>query len=277
MWPRYAKEATATRYHLALRCEIYPQNLSAACHARHQNKPIADTGAIVGFEALLRWDHPIAGSVPPEVFVPMAEADGLMGEIGEWVLEQACRQALTWPAHFTVAVNLSPAEFLRKGLTDRVAQTLDLVGLSPERLELEITESVLTERTRNNLDTLYTLELLGVRISLDEFGTHYSSLAYLKHFPFDTIKIDRYFIRDVETGEKSQTIVRSIIALAHGLGMRVENQGQATWLEKRQCDRLQGNLLSAPMSSQRIEDFLRNFCVAAQEPTSTLDDPSRAR
>ncbi len=230
-------------------------------------QPIAETGAIVGFEALLRWDHPIAGSVPPEVFVPMAEADGLMGEIGEWVLEQACRQALTWPAHFTVAVNLSPAEFLRKGLTDRIAQTLDLVGLSPERLELEITESVLLERTRNNLDTLYTLELLGVRISLDEFGTRYSSLAYLKHFPFDTIKIDRYFIKDVETDEKSQTIVRSIIALAHGLGMRVtaegvENQGQTAWLEKRHCNRLQGNFLRAPMSSERIDDFLRNFRVA---------------
>jgi len=224
-------------------------------------QPIAETGAIVGFEALLRWDHPIAGSVPPEVFVPMAEADGLMGEIGEWVLEQACRQALTWPAHFTVA------EFLRKGLTDRIAQTLDLVGLSPERLELEITESVLLERTRNNLDTLYTLELLGVRISLDEFGTRYSSLAYLKHFPFYTIKIDRYFIKDVETDEKSQTIVRSIIALAHGLGMRVtaegvENQGQTAWLEKRHCNRLQGNFLRAPMSSERIDDFLRNFRVA---------------
>lgn len=106
-----------------------------------------------------------------------------MGEIGEWMLEQACRQAVTWPAHVTVAVNLSPAEFLRKGLTDRVAQILDSTGLPPERLELEITESVLLERTTNNLDTLHTLEVLGVRISLDDFGTRYSSLAYLKNFP----------------------------------------------------------------------------------------------
>ncbi|CAN7753320.1 putative bifunctional diguanylate cyclase/phosphodiesterase [Mesorhizobium sp. LjNodule214] len=232
-------------------------------------QPMAESGSIVGFEALLRWQHPFAGIIPPSMFIPMAEADGLMGEIGEWVLEQACRQAVTWPAHFTVAVNLSPAEFLRKGLIDRVAQILDSAGLPPEHLELEITESVLLERTTNNLDTLHTLEVLGVRISLDDFGTRYSSLAYLKNFPFDTIKIDRYFIKDVETDVKSQTIVHSIIALAHGLGMRVtaegvENAHQAAWLRKRGCDRLQGNLLSTPMSAESIQNFLLISSLAIQ-------------
>ncbi|MDE3820630.1 putative bifunctional diguanylate cyclase/phosphodiesterase [Sinorhizobium meliloti] len=252
--------------------EMLRRSLRVALQERQffiEYQPLANAGVIVGFEALLRWQHPYAGIVPPNVFIPMAETDGLMGEIGEWVLEQACRQAAAWPAHFTVAVNVSPAEFLRKGLTDRVASILDFADLPPERLELEITESVLLERTTNNLDTLHTLEVLGVRISLDDFGTRYSSLAYLKNFPFDTIKIDRYFIRDVATDEKSQTIVRSIIALAHGLGMRVtaegvETEAQANWLQKRGCDRLQGNLLSVPMSPDAIEGFLRQASLATQ-------------
>lgn len=218
--------------------------------------------SIVGFEALLRWRHPLVGLIPPSVFIPMAESDGLMSEIGQWVLEQACRAAATWPAHFTVAVNLSSAEFLREGLTDRVAQTLDAVGLRADRLELEITESVLLERTTNNLDTLNTLNVLGVQISLDDFGTYYSSLSYLKNFPFDTIKIDKYFIKDLESDEKSQTIVRFIIALAHGLGMSVtaegvETRGQITWLQKEGCDQLQGYFLGVPMPAGAIEEFLR--------------------
>lgn len=218
--------------------------------------------SIVGFEALLRWRHPIVGLIPPSAFIPMAESDGLMSEIGQWVLEQACRTATTWPAHCTVAVNLSPAEFLREGLTDRVAQTLDAVGLRADRLELEITESVLLERTINNLDTLNTLNVLGVQISLDDFGTYYSSLSYLKNFPFDTIKIDKYFIKDLENDAKSQTIVRFIIALAHGLGMRVtaegvETRAQMTWLQKEGCDQLQGYFLGIPMPAGAIDAFLR--------------------
>ncbi|MDW9621412.1 EAL domain-containing protein [Sinorhizobium meliloti] len=247
--------------------EMLRRSLRVALQERQfflEYQPLVESNAIVGFEALLRWQHPYAGTVPPSLFIPMAEADGLMGEIGEWALDQACRQAVTWPEHFTVAVNLSPAEFLRKGLTDRIARTLDAAGLPPERLELEITESVLLERTINNLDTLHTLEVLGVKISLDDFGTQYSSLAYLKNFPFDTIKIDRYFIKDVETDDKSQTIVRAIIALAHGLGMRVTAEGvetadQANWLRNQGCDRLQGNLFSAPIPAGSMEKFLRQI------------------
>ncbi|WEX74986.1 EAL domain-containing protein [Sinorhizobium numidicum] len=223
--------------------------------------------AIVGFEALVRWRHPFGGIIPPSVFIPMAESDGLMSEIGQWVLGQACRAAMNWPSHFTLAVNLSPAEFLREGITDRVAQTIDAVGIRPERLELEVTESVLLERTTNNLDTLNTLNVLGVQISLDDFGTFYSSLSYLKNFPFDTIKIDKYFIKDLESDEKSQTIVRFIIALAHGLGMSVtaegvETRGQAAWLFKEGCDRLQGYFLGAPMPAAAIQDFLRRASFA---------------
>ncbi|MFB9950115.1 putative bifunctional diguanylate cyclase/phosphodiesterase [Rhizobium puerariae] len=236
--------------------------------------------SIAGFEALLRWRHPLVGIIPPGVFIPMAEADGLMSEIGQWTLEQACRAAMSWPSHFTVAVNLSPAEFLHAGLTDRIAQTLDLVGIRADRLELEITESVLLERTINNLDTLNTLKMLGVQISLDDFGTYYSSLSYLKNFPFDTIKIDQYFIKDLEGDKKSQTIVKSIIALAHGLGMNVtaegvETAGQAAWLNKAACDRLQGYFLSDSMPAEKIGAFLAEFSTTV--PPKGFPAPRRTR
>ncbi|WP_434729453.1 putative bifunctional diguanylate cyclase/phosphodiesterase [Rhizobium binae] len=224
-------------------------------------QPIAEGGCIVGFEALLRWHHPLLGKIPPASFIPMAEADGMMPEIGAWVLEQACHEAMKWPESCIVAVNLSAAEFLTSGLTDRISQTLDLVGLPPERLELEITESVLLERTVNNIDTLNTLNVLGIRISLDDFGTEYSSLSYLKTFPFDTIKIDKYFITDLETDLKSQAIVRCIVNLAHDLDMQVtaegvETPGQAEWLHSVGCDRLQGYLLSRPLAVEAIDEFI---------------------
>ncbi|MEB3042506.1 GGDEF-domain containing protein [Rhizobium sophoriradicis] len=224
-------------------------------------QPIAEDRCIVGFEALLRWHHPLLGKIPPAVFIPMAEADGMMPDIGAWVLEQACREAVKWPENYLVAVNLSAAEFLTSGLTDRISQTLDLVGLPPDRLELEITESVLLERTVNNIDTLNTLNVLGIRISLDDFGTEYSSLSYLKTFPFDTIKIDKYFITDLETDLKSQAIVRCIVNLAHDLDMQVtaegvETPGQAEWLHSVGCDRLQGYLMSRPLAVEAIDEFI---------------------
>jgi EAL domain-containing protein (putative c-di-GMP-specific phosphodiesterase class I) len=149
-------------------------------------------------------------------------------------------------------------------LTDRVSRILDLTGLSPERLELEITETVLLERTINNLDTLNTLNVLGIRISLDDFGTEYSSLSYLKTFPFDSIKIDKYFVSDLEKDQKSRTIVCFVIGLAHGLGMRVTAEGvetaaQAEWLEAEGCDRLQGFLLSEPIGTERLAGFIHNW------------------
>ncbi|WP_105386575.1 putative bifunctional diguanylate cyclase/phosphodiesterase [Neorhizobium alkalisoli] len=226
-------------------------------------QPLVDRSlAVTGFEALLRWRHPILGVVPPVAFIPMAEADGLMSEIGQWVLEEACREAKGWPAHYTVAVNVSPAEFLTPGLTDRVSQTLDIVGLPSDRLELEITETVLLERTTNNLDTLNTLNVLGIQIALDDFGTEYSSLSYLKNFPFDTIKIDKYFINDLPDDPKSQTIVRFVISMAHGLDMRVTAEGvetaeQAAWLQAEGCDRLQGYFLSPPLGAGMIDGFIQ--------------------
>lgn len=224
--------------------------------------------SVVGFEALLRWHHPEVGIIPPSVFIPIAETDGLMDDIGRWVLEQACRQARAWPSWMTVAVNLSPAQFLSGTLTDTVAQVIDAAGLRADRLELEITETVLLEKTVDNIDTLNTLNVLGIRISLDDFGTRYSSLSYLKNFPFDTLKIDQYFISDLETDQKSQAIVRSIIGLAHGLGMSVtaegvETPGQARWLTEADCDYLQGNLLGPPLPGDMTRDFIRGSLPSA--------------
>lgn len=221
---------------------------------------IAPSGKVVGFEALVRWRHPEIGLIPPNVFIPIAEADGLMDEIGRWVLKEACREALTWPDSLGVAVNLSPAQFLSGLLTDTVAQVIDSTGIRADRLELEITESVLLEKTVDNLDALNTLNVLGIRISLDDFGTHYSSLSYLKNFPFDTLKIDQYFIQDLESEGKGRTIVRSIIGLAHGLGMIVTAEGvetakQAQWLIDEGCDLLQGYHLGRPMSAARARVF----------------------
>jgi diguanylate cyclase (GGDEF)-like protein len=217
---------------------------------------------VVGFEALLRWRHPEIGIIPPSVFIPIAEADGLMDEIGRWVIEQACRQATMWPSSLSVAVNLSPAQFISGSLTDTVAQIIDAVGIRADRLELEITETVLLEQTIDNLDTLNTLNVLGIRISLDDFGTYYSSLSYLKNFPFDSLKIDQYFIKELETDQKGQTIVRSIISLAHGLGISVtaegvETAGQARWLIREDCDCLQGNFLGKPLAAEATGDFIR--------------------
>ncbi|APO71529.1 GGDEF/EAL domain-containing protein (plasmid) [Rhizobium gallicum] len=246
--------------------EVLRRSLRVALQHREffiEYQPLVDRSLVIaGFEALLRWRHPILGVISPIAFIPMAESDGLMSEIGQWVLEEACRQALSWPAHYTIAVNLSPAEFLTSGLTDRVSQTLDVVGLPSERLELEITETVLLERTINNLDTLNTLNVLGIQISLDDFGTEYSSLSYLKNFPFDNIKIDKYFINDLPDDQKSQTIVRFVIAMAHGLGMRVTAEGvetaeQAAWLQAEGCDRLQGYFLSAPLGADMVDEFIR--------------------
>ncbi|WP_313614280.1 EAL domain-containing protein [Agrobacterium sp.] len=224
-------------------------------------QPIAEGNGLFGFEALLRWQHPLLGEIPPAVFIPMAETDGLMSEIGQWVLENACREALNWPNDYIVAVNLSPAEFLVSGLTDRISHVLDTVGLASERLELEITEGVLLERTVNNLDTLNTLSVLGIRIALDDFGTQYSSLSYLKNFPFDTLKIDKYFVSDLESEPKSQAIVRSVVTLAHDLGMEVAAEGvetveQANWLRGLGCDRLQGYAISRPMPASAIAGFM---------------------
>ncbi|MBI5131736.1 MAG: EAL domain-containing protein [Rhodopseudomonas palustris] len=213
-------------------------------------KQIGETD-IVGFEALARWRHPTRGFVPPGEFIPLAEESGLIVEVGEWILREACREAASWPRPLQVAVNLSPAQFLNTDLVAFVHQVLLETGLQPGRLELEITEGVLIEDFERGLTLLRRLKTLGVRISMDDFGSGYSSLTYLQAFPFDKIKIDRAFIMNLGRNVQSAAIVRAVIGLGHGLGVSlvaegVETQEQLDFLVDEGCDAVQGYLIGRP-------------------------------
>ena len=213
------------------------------------------SGEIVGFEALLRWQHPVFGPVPPNTFIPLAEKSGLIVPIGEWVLRETCVEAASWPKQLRVAVNLSPTQFRQEDLPPLVHSALLESGLSPNRLELEITEGVLIDDFSRGLSLLRRLKALGVRIVMDDFGTGYSSLSYLQAFPFDKIKIDRLFISDLERNFQSATIVRAVIGLARGLTLPVaaegvETEGQLAFLAREGCDEVQGYFLGRPRSIQ---------------------------
>ena len=211
----------------------------------------SDGRTLTGYEALLRWQHPGLGNVPPVEFIPLAEETGLIDNIGQWVLQRACRDAATWPAPLTVAVNLSAAQFTNGDLVQTVTRSLAAAGLNARRLELEITESLLMKNTDAVLGTLRAVAAMGVPIAMDDFGTGYSSLAYLWRFPFDKVKIDRAFTQNLQHDAKVGLIVRSIITLAHSLDIRVnaegvETAGQMAALQEHGCDELQGFLLGRP-------------------------------
>lgn len=186
------------------------------------------TGKFVAGEALLRWRHPERGLVPPGDFVHIAEETGFINKLGEWVLQRACRDALAWPEHIRVSVNLSPMQFRDSNLVKSVAGALIQCGLDPSRLELEITESVLLQKNDANLEALRQLRNLGLTIALDDFGTGYSSLSYLQRFPFDKIKIDQSFVRDVDRWPDSLPILQSIASLGKNLGMKTTAEGVET-------------------------------------------------
>jgi diguanylate cyclase (GGDEF)-like protein len=223
-----------------------------------------ETGMISGFEALLRWHHPERGLVPPMEFIPVAEEIGLIGQIGAWVLKQACLEAAKWPADIHIAVNLSPAQFKHRAVVLDVAVALGASGLPARRLELEITEAVLLEHTELNLRILDELRDLGVHISMDDFGTGYSSLAYLQKFPFDKIKIDRSFVNDLPGRTEALAIVRAITSLGSSLGMRttaegVETEEQLKKLTEEGCTEVQGYLFSKPVPAAQAALLLQSF------------------
>ncbi|TYL79365.1 sensor domain-containing protein [Bradyrhizobium cytisi] len=207
---------------------------------------------IIGFEALARWAHPVRGQVSPAEFIPIAEESGLIVEMGEWILREACREAASWPKPMQVAVNLSPAQFMHGDVVGLVHAILIETGLAPGRLELEITEGVLIEDFDRGLALLRRLKALGVRISMDDFGSGYSSLSYLQAFPFDKIKIDRTFIMNLGRNPQSAAIVRAVIDLGHGLEMSIIAEGvetidQLAFLAREGCDGVQGYLLGKPL------------------------------
>jgi EAL domain-containing protein (putative c-di-GMP-specific phosphodiesterase class I) len=225
--------------------------------------------AVSGFEALLRWHHPERGLVLPSEFIPLAEQIELIVPLGEWVLQQACHQAANWPGQQRIAVNISPVQFRSPRLMPCILAALASSGLPPQRLELEITETVLLSDDRETIDLLHQLREHGVRVSLDDFGTGYSSLGYLRRFPFDKMKIDRSFVQDLGSNKDTAAIVRALISLANNLGMAttaegVETREQLDWLRKECCTEIQGYLISRPVPQQEIprllleRDHLRN-------------------
>ncbi|MBI5264396.1 MAG: EAL domain-containing protein [Bradyrhizobium sp.] len=210
-----------------------------------------DDSEIIGFEALARWRHPQRGMVSPAEFIPLAEESGLIVQMGEWILREACREAASWPKPLQVAVNLSPAQFMHGDVVGLVHSILLESGLSPGRLELEITEGVLIEDFDRGLALLRRLKALGVRISMDDFGSGYSSLSYLQAFPFDKIKIDRGFVMNLGRNPQSAAIIRAVIDLGHGLDMSIIAEGVETaeqlgFLADEGCDGVQGYLIGRP-------------------------------
>ncbi len=252
----------------------------------YQPKVDMHRGNVVGMEALVRWHHPELGMVSPAEFIPIAEESGLIAPIGEWVLREACFQNKRWQDEglmpVMVSVNLSARQFWQNDLAERVAQALVDSGLDPRYLELEITEGTFMQNADKTIRTLTELKKLGIKLSVDDFGTGYSSLAYLQKFPVDTLKVDRSFVTDVTTNADSAAITRTIVNMAHSLGLSVIAEGvelpdQFAFLLELGCNQLQGYLFSAPLTAEKFAALLaerRRLDVAAMiESARQQDDP----
>jgi len=253
----------------ALECDLRKALLAGEFELYYQ--PVVDLASseISGFEALIRWHHPTRGMVAPDMFIPLAEEIGLIVPLGEWAIRQACATAAQWPENLRIAVNLSPAQFRSPGLLQAIVGALAAAGMAANRLELEITETILLQDNEATLTLLYQLRELGVRIAMDDFGTGYSSLSYLQSFPFDKIKIDRSFVRDIAESPGSLNIVRAVAALANGLGMAataegVETQAQLDTIKSEGCTEMQGFLFSRPLPAAEIERLFLANCRPAK-------------
>ena len=226
------------------------------------------SGRVIGVEALVRWQHPERGLVPPGEFIPVAEETGLIVPLGEHVLMQACLQGAAWNArgiHTRISVNLSAHQFAQRNLVEMVAATLEQTGFSPQALDLELTESAIIHSGESAVETLHALKALGIRLSMDDFGTGYSSLAYLRRFPFDVLKIDRSFINGLAEDSTGQALVCAMIDLAHALRLKVIAEGVETTaqrgiLEDLGCEAVQGFLFSRPLPAEAVEEFLGFNC-----------------
>jgi diguanylate cyclase (GGDEF)-like protein len=224
---------------------------------------------ICSFEALIRWRHPTRGLISPLEFIPIAEDTGLIVPIGAWVIRAACREAVRWPEHVRIAVNVSPVQFHRGALHETILRAVADTGLSPQRLEVEITESIFLEGSECTLRLLHSLRALGVRIALDDFGTGYSSLSYLQSFPFDKLKIDRSFIQNLMTRQGASAIVRAITELAHALNIEttaegVEETAQLMELRAHGCSSVQGFLFAEPMTAGDVDKLFEAGAAAFQ-------------
>ena len=234
-------------------------------------QPVFDlkAGKIFGFEALLRWHHPVRGLVAPIEFIAIAEETGLIVTIGEWVLRTACFEAKNWPGEIHLAVNLSPVQFNKGNLVATVKAALDASGLRSNRLELEITESVLLQNTTTTLTALHQLHAMGIAVAMDDFGTGYSSLSYLRSFPFDKIKIDQSFVRDIVADQELMSIVRAVIALARSLHIKTTAEGvetieQLDMLREEGCTEGQGYIFSRPKLASELQLLIDSLSAEKQ-------------
>ena len=229
--------------------------------------------AITGVEALLRWNNAALGAVLPALFIPVAEETGLIVPIGRWAMFAACAQNMAWqqaglPA-ICIAVNLSPSQFADSGLLADIAQALESTGLAPELLELEITESMVFHNTKQAVKRLQAIKKMGVRLAIDDFGTGFSSLAQLKNFPIDTLKVDRSFIREIPNEAEDKAITEAIIAMAKALSMTViaegvESQEQEEFLRRHACDQMQGFYFSKPLPADGFAELLATYLPLKQ-------------
>ena len=223
----------------------------------YQVQMSVSTGKIRGYEALLRWNHPKIGPIPPSEFIPLAEESGLILPLGEWVLTTACAAAKSWEPPYKVAVNLSPVQVGHANLPKLVHEVLLETGLPAARLELELTESTIMKDRARSLHTLRQIRALGVTIALDDFGTGYSSLETLRAFPFDKIKLDRSFMSEIEASSSAKAIIRAVMALSNSLDIPVlaegiETEGQLSILDREGCHEAQGYLLGRPACLEQI-------------------------
>ncbi len=230
----------------------------------YQPKLDAKTGVLVGVEALLRWCHPVRGSVSPAEFIPVAERFGLIGDLGFWVLNEACRQMRAWLGaglELPVAINLSAHQLREHDLTARVTDTLEKYQIPPAMLLMEITESVAMDDIEASLRVFDRLSRIGVRLSIDDFGTGYSSLSYLRRLSAKQLKIDRSFVKDLDHSHDARAIVQAVVRLSHALGLSVVAEGVETEAQRKvlvelECDELQGFLLGRPMTAVALQDWI---------------------
>ena len=238
------------------------------------------TGRTIGLEALLRWQHPELGFVPPDKFIRIAENSGLIVPIGEWVLRTACSQARQWQDEgliaVPVAVNVSAVQFRKEGFRELIDRVLQETHLASQYLELELTESLLLSNAHVTFSVLQELRAMGLKLAIDDFGTGYSSLSYLKQFPVSKLKIDRSFVREVAVNPDDAAITAAIIAMARNLSLKViaegvENEAQMSFLRLHQCDEIQGYYFSKPLAADKVADKLR-----ADYPEVQIGEKARA-
>ncbi len=257
----------ASKKHLRIESQLHRALKNDEFLLHYQPKINTKTGKINGVEALIRWNNPKVGLIPPFEFIPVAEYAGLIDDIGEWVLATACRQVRAWLdmgiKDCSVAVNFSPKQFRQKDLPNTIHKLLNANNLDPSYLVVEVTESALMEDMAKSIKSLHAIRELGAKVALDDFGTGYSSFGYLKNFPLTHVKIDRSFLADIETNEKDATLVKSIISMAHGMGLEVtaegvENAGQVEKLKLYNCDEMQGFLFSKPVPEDAVTALFKN-------------------